>query len=227
MRAVFVLAVGLLLIGCSGDTTLGDAGGTSDGSDDTTASDAQDAQAPSIKRVFVTSLDYAPSFGGPGKADTHCTNAANAAGLGGTWIAWVSIGAPNTPDEPINRITNYGSNPNAGPWYLVDGTTKVFANVGALSGKPVVPISQDENGGAVDPLAGAWTGTLLGGTASTQDCSGWSTAFSSSTATVGTPAYNKNDLKPKDWTEGNPAASIADSHFFECSNTHRLICFEQ
>lgn len=222
------LLTALLLAGCSsGDNTnQGDDGGTADAQDDSQGADGEGGQA-SVKYVFVTSLDYAPNWGGPEKADTLCTNVAQGAGLGGQYVAWVSIGAPNVPDQPIDRITDYGANPNAGPWYLVDGKTEVFANAGALSGKPLVPISKNEKGGAVDPLAGAWTGTLLGGTASTDDCSGWSTTFSSTTATVGTPAYNKNDLKPADWTQGNQAATISDPTFYECSETHRLICFEK
>lgn len=224
MRTFGALCLALTFACSSGTTPGNDGGGDNDASQ---TPDVQDSQAPSIKRVFVTSIDYAPSWGGPEKADKLCTNVANGAGLGGTWVAWVSIGAPNVPDEPINRITQYGSNPNAGPWYLVDQTTKVFANVGALSGAPLVPINQDETGGAVGQLIGAWTGTLVGGTASTDDCSGWSTTFSPTTATVGTPAYAGANKKPADWTEGNAAASGADQQFNYCNDKHRLICFEQ
>ncbi|HEY1956558.1 MAG TPA: hypothetical protein VGH28_13130 [Polyangiaceae bacterium] len=226
MRAL-TLVLAALTFACSSGTTTGDDGGTGDDDGGQASDSQQEAQAPAIKRVFVTSIGYAPNWGGPEKADTLCTNVANGAGLGGKWVAWVSIGAPNVPDVPIDRITQYGANPNAGPWYLVDQTTKVFANVGALSGAPLVPINQDESGGAVPPLTGAWTGTLVGGTASTDDCSGWSTTFSPTTATVGTPAYNGADKKPADWTEGNAAASIQDQQFSYCNDKHSLICFEQ
>jgi hypothetical protein len=147
-------------------------------------------------------------------------------------VAWVSDESDAPPQQRL------GSN---GPWFLVDGKTKIFDNGGNLSTKPLAPINQDEHGKPIDILEGAWTGTLIGGIPSGADCNQWE-ATAGSTATVGTPAYTGPGAQAADWTEGSKAAmneagvTYVDAgdggdsgdvpNWGDCSNSYRLICLE-
>ncbi len=166
-----------------------------------------------IRHVFVTSSKYASNFGGTQQADDICEGAANAAGLGGSWIAWVSASTGRAvPETPIERLTLSG-----GPWYLVDGTTKIFNNEGNLRTKPLAPINRDEHGAVLAPTEGAWTATEMGGIASPDDCRGWSDEYQLY-ARVGLPGRVGGDAGDSDWTEGETDP---------CAQRYHFICLER
>lgn len=162
----------------------------------------------SVKRVFVTVTDYdgnlkgkvSGAASGLAAGDKLCQLAADAAVLGGTWKAWLSDGSTNT--NAIDRIADVG------PWYLVDGTTKVFNNKANLATSPLQVINRNENGGLVS--ADVWTGTSAGGTAS-DSCNGWATINS------GSGRYG-NSTSTANWT---------DYSYDSCYEKKHLYCFEQ
>lgn len=171
-----------------------------------------------VKRIFATHTVYMGSFGGVEAGDQLCNSAAQTAQLGGAWKAWLSTSAANA----IDRIADVG------PWYLVDGTTLVFANKAALVGSPRVAIDHDELGNAIpqhDPfnVEGAWTGTLQGGKAAAgnpalgagADCSDWLVGF-------GETAMFGSVMDTSTWTNtGEAQLALCDEE------QEHLYCFEQ
>jgi hypothetical protein len=169
--------------------------------------------------MFVTSN----SFGGDlktagGSTDTGidggdrlCTLAAQAAELGGTWKAWLS----DSRTDAIDRIAGEG------PWYLVDGTTKVFNNKANLVTGPIAPIDQDEQGRSL-PSVAAWTGTLDSGRTSGFHCRDWTfcggddSSGPGAVGTVGDPTLTPNFNYGVSWTS-----------LRTFSTTANLMCFEQ
>jgi len=107
--------------------------------------------SPAVKRIFVTKATYNGNMGGLTGADNLCNSSAAAAGLGGTWKAWLS----DASSDAINRIIDVG------PWYLIDGSRKVFENKNNLTTSPLVPINMDEYGGFVGGEY-SWTDTYEG-----------------------------------------------------------------
>ncbi|MGC4118500.1 MAG: hypothetical protein QM765_28885 [Myxococcales bacterium] len=116
---------------------------------------------------------------------------------------------------------------DVGPWYLVDGKTKVFANKAGLATVPSAAISMFENGGSVDSENATyangdrlvWTGTTTGGRKQVA-CLNW---------TWGTPETGTlGDALAQDsrWTIvtdfGLPSYETPD-----CEKQARLYCFEQ
>jgi hypothetical protein len=204
-------------------------GSSNDGDDDddvsasaSSSSSGSAAETPDAsvapKRVFVTATKYAGDFD-YGHSRDLCTGAAQSAQLGGTWKAWVSIGSPNQGDA-------YDAMANVGPWYLVDGTTMIFASKGALVTEPLAAIDQDEHGAKVDAKELAWTGTKVGGVASDSDCGAWDSAFDSAVGTVGAPASVGTAAFPTgSWTQWE--GDNHDINFGKCTQKYRLICFEQ
>ncbi len=180
----------------------------SDGGSRTTGGDATTAPAP--KRVFVTSTMFGGDLGGVDGADAKCGTAAQAAMLGGVWKAWTS----SSTEDAIDRISDVG------PWYLVDGKTRVFNNKANLLTAPLAPISLDETGHAWDgaPYYGAWSGTSDQGTRDTgygEDyCLDWTSGGGNDYATTGDPASASQS-----WGGGGAGAP--------CSNENSLVCFEQ
>jgi hypothetical protein len=174
-----------------------------EGADAGNSNPGADAGSTSVKRVFITATTYPGTFGSAGnslqKADWYCQTAATAQNLGGTWKAWLSSGSTNA----IDRIAE------AGPWYLVDGTTKVFNNKAGLATLPLHTINITEQGSS--SMNWAWTGTDVGGTASGADCGGWT--GSSSPGLAGNP--NHSDSR---WTH--------DLTRF-CNDSSGFYCFEQ
>lgn len=178
-----------------------DAGRSGDGGGG--SSEAGADAAASVKRVFVSSLSYAPvTMGGLTGADMKCNTAAQAAVLGGVWKAWLSDSATNA----IDRIVG------TGPWYLVDGTTKVFNNKANLATDALDAISMTEKGITLSNDVYTWTGTVTGGTRSTATCSSWTTD-------VGLGALG-NGRYGDGWTESafGPAP---------CTAGFQIYCFEQ
>lgn len=226
MAALLAASVGFL--GCSSASNLGsndggtpgtpgsgedggvkivEGGGTEGGivQDD---SGAHDSGTPNPRpqgahlRVFVTATSYSGYSLGDGRADNYCKVAASAGELGGKWVAWIS---ERTADA-ITRVTS------SGPWYLVDNTTKVFANKDALATLPLVGIRINERGEPLTPgTVLVWTGTENGGTRGST-CGDWAPGGGESYGTVGNP----NSVE--EWT-AEPSVS-------SCSSDYRLYCFE-
>jgi hypothetical protein len=105
---------------------------------------------------------------------------------------------------------------DVGPWYLVDGVTKVFNNKANLLTIPLSAIVTDESGAfpSWTNYSDAWTGTNESGQDSTYDCSGWTTNVTDDYATVGSGQVDQT------WG-GTVNAPLA------CSSLNGLICFEQ
>lgn len=175
----------------------------------------------SVKRVFATSATFSGNLMTAGGAtdgltgaDTLCTQAAKGANLGGSgsWKAWLSVQALDAK----RRIADVG------PWYLVDGQTKVFNNAAGLTATPLVPITMSEQGMSLIGSSGGssvWTGTDNGGvTSPVGNCSGW-------TSTGGTSSlYGRigDALSTQGWTQ-----STGGQMLLPCTQNARLYCFEQ
>ena len=172
---------------------------------------------PMGKRVFVTSGRYPGNLMATGGAsdgllggDKLCQQSAQAANLGGTWKAWLS--APGT--DARSRIADVG------PWYLVDGTTRVFNNLANLSTTALAPIIRTEQNAVASGETAVWTGTTTGGAASQTHCTSWTMTASSMgllTGTVGDAG------SAGEWTQRTQGGNTT----LLCSTTARLYCFEQ
>ncbi len=168
---------------------------------DTRDSAADAADAGKRKRIFVTSMPTTSAFGGVAGGDARCQQLAMTAKLDGTFIAWLSSREGNA----IARLKVDG------PWFLVDGTTRVFNSKAAIPVGPEVVVDRDENGSKVE-AADVWTGTSPAGMATNADCNNWAIA-------VGSGTKGKTDKRDGDWT----AVPGAD----DCRDAKRLYCFEQ
>jgi hypothetical protein len=134
-------------------------------------------------------------------ADADCTTAGQMYG-GGSWRAWLSDSSTNA----IDRLSDVG------PWYRLDQQTKLFADRAALTQGPLGPIEDptDANAGIRSQF---WSGTLLDGTASTGNCTDWTSYVGGGTATVG-----RTDTAGSGWVDPTPLS---------CSKYLSLLCFEQ
>ena len=158
-----------------------------------------------VKRIFTTKATYAGNFmqycpsaaTGIEAADCICNNTAQGAGLGGTWKAWISDANTNA----IDRIADVG------PWYFVDGTTKIFNNKTNMTTTPIRTIARDENGSVFDSQQKTWTGTEFGGTASICNCNNWN-----DTNLMGTEGwvYGSNST----WTDNGCRACVVTNHIY-------------
>ncbi|MEJ7596389.1 MAG: hypothetical protein WKG01_00650 [Kofleriaceae bacterium] len=167
-----------------------------------------DAPRPeAAKRVFVTSLLYPAAFqrtipaATPHRAaDAICQSLSDAAQLRGTFRAWLST-------STIAAIDHIETN---GPWYRLDGEL-AFSNHVALQAHPQVAISIDERGEPITGTTLTWTGTAIGGLASTSTCNDWS-ATTDVTSTMGLASVTN------DWTARSRTS---------CAGEFHLYCFEQ
>ena len=210
-------------VGSSGSTG-GGSGGTSSGAGSSGASgggsggngssssggNGSSGSQSGLHRVFVTSSTFSGDLGGASGADAKCATAAEAAQLGGAWKAWISTSNVNA----IDRIADNG------PWYLVDGVTRVFNNKANLLTSPLVPIFLDENGNAWQGggLYGTWSGSDDQGVRDTNAfddaCVDWTSASNNDQATAGNP-----ELTSQEWGGGGSP--------LPCDGTNSLFCFEQ
>lgn len=219
---VLVTAVVWSCAGCSdaGDRVAADAAGAVDagaGADasatDATATDASatdasatDDAAGGDTLVFVTSMKYDGNLGGLVGADAQCQVLADAAALGGTWLAWLGDGTDGPATRFVQSDTAYrrvGGGIVAENWTdLIDGTLGV-------------PIDHDETGTALPPADDmiVWTAVFhTGGNPTPVHCMGWTAADET---LVPTGLASKTDTG---WTVFAP---------HNCSEMHRLYCFEQ
>ncbi len=191
----------------------GDAGASGDAAPgavapDGGAPDGAGAVTAGTKRVFVTSTIFDGNLGGIAGADEKCANAAKAAMLGGVWKAWMS----SSSVDAIDRISDVG------PWYLVDGKTRVFNDKANLLTAPLAPISLDERGHAWAGTGyyGVWSGSSEQGTRDTHSdfCADWTSDSGIDDATVGDP-----ETTTQRWGGGGAP--------LDCTSESSLICFEQ
>lgn len=206
------------------------------GGEDAPTSGDSGGEAAAKKRAFATTTVWegdlvraakveldASVDGGREAADALCNAGAKRAGLGGTWVAWLSSSSPGRSDA-LQWMPDAG-----GPWYLVDGTTRVFANAAALVQAPEHAIDKNERGESLVELDGGatpaaldagfgtlevWTGTDGDGTANGNGmCGGiWASNSFANEGLVGSMA------KASDWTS---------SALRGCGQAHRLYCFER
>jgi len=182
--------------GSCGATCLYGAGCDDDGD---CTSGACAAGACRDKLVFVTSQSYTGNLGGLAGADTKCNVLATNAGLGGTWVAWLSTSGGSA----ISRIVDQQYRNTNGE---VAFTSKFFMSiVGAW-----VAINYDEFGNSTGSDL-AWTASNAVGLQRPDTCSDW--ASTSGEAGTGNPSVSN------EWSLSGVATS-------PCTESHRLICFE-
>jgi hypothetical protein len=178
---------------------------------------AGDADAPDgsvLKRVFVTKARFnadlktlGGGFDGLDGGDRLCNDAANVAGLGGSWKAWLSA----TDVDAISRIADVA------PWYDAKRQNVVFATKAQLATTPSRAISMNETGTVLTGGQEAvWTGTRSGGVRDGTQCSDWTAAEATASATYG--LYMSKDAS---WTR-----NVFDAKDV-CNVAHALYCFEQ
>ena len=107
---------------------------------------------PLGKRLFVTRETYDANFGPNPNGTYKCQTAADAAGIGGVWKAWLAT--PSSGAAPTFK--------DVGPWYSMNGTTKIFNNPANLGGFPLSPIILDQFGVPVPSDSTVWTGLTVG-----------------------------------------------------------------
>ena len=104
--------------------------------------------------AFVTSVGYAPDFGGIAAADAICNQ--HAAGkLPGVYKAWLS----DDTDSPSTTFVQH-----TGPYVRVDGVQIASGWTDLTDGSIDAPLNVRENGTDAG-VGSAWTGTLPDGTA--------------------------------------------------------------
>lgn len=154
-------------------------------------------------RVFVTSTTYSANLGGTAGADSKCQHLADIEGLGGMWRAWLSTSTVNAQD----RVKDVA-------YYLVDTTTLVAQNKSDLTdGSLNNLINKAENGNIISGYT--WTGTNATGTASINNCGGWTTDSTAQSGDGGNT--NRSDSS---WTDDATIPSRT------CNNSYHLYCFE-
>lgn len=167
-----------------------------------------------VRRVFVTSTATSGAIAkngmnGTQSADALCASLAQAATLSGKYFAWISTAT----SSPTTHFTQ-----GRAPYVLVDGTTVVADDFGALTAvTPQTPlkhgITTDENGTAVS-FVDVWTQTTATGVVvSAGGCSNFESATQGTSATVGT-----SGLGDANWTMAGTK---------DCSTSNHLYCVEQ
>jgi len=134
-------------------------------------------------------------------ADAECTKAGQAYG-GVQWKAWLS----SSTMTAISRIEDVG------PWYRLDQTTLLFANRASMVNGPLVQITSPSDL-LVDNRTTFWSGTLVDGTSSADNCQVWTTYIGPNFATIG-----RVDTSGPGWV---------DPTRFTCSYYLALLCIEQ
>jgi hypothetical protein len=187
---------------CQANRTFGSCSCTGPVADDMAMhSTPVDLAPPPPKRVFVTKTLYTATA-----APTACQSSADAAGLGGKWVPWLSYSYSTGNINAIDQVTSYG------PWVLITGA-QAFRNHGQLGTTPSVPINVTELGTTLPMNELAWTGTVIGGTASVYTCQGWSEVQGIFGATVGNTGLTGL------WT------SLGDNSTI-CTDSLHVYCFE-
>lgn len=199
----------------TGDTSSpSDANGASETGSDV----AVDVYTQPYRRVFITSKDYAASFGGLAGGDAICQTVATGASLGGTWAAWLS----STTASAASRLEHASV-----PYQLLDGTVVASNWAGLVSGTLQNSINRDENNTfvplqiSIAPVSGlVMTGTMGDGTTGTTVFCGGSCTCNDWTATTGSSVLHGQDNETTYyWTTGDGAGT--------CEIAASLYCIEQ
>ena len=156
------------------------------------------------KRVFVTHASFSGALGGVASADAQCQSAASAQRLPGVFHAWISDDA----NDAYDRVTG------TGPWYTT-GDKLAFSTKAGLRQAPASELL-DEAGGspAGSQPVRAWTGSDAAGTATGDNCDGWTNATADAIATTGSAL--RSDAE---WGGGGDAV--------HCDEKAQLLCFQQ
>ena len=174
--------------------------------------------SPSYKRVFVSSGIYSGNLGGRAGADAKCQSMADSVSLGGSWKAWLSdnTGSPYY-DSSFTKSTV--------PYKLLYGGLLIANNWADLTdGTLANAIYLDERGWSAADVD-IWTNTTTEGkmaSTANADCGDWLQSISTSFGLIGENLLISNDegyITDFRWTDANISR--------ECSNNHRIYCFEQ
>ncbi|HEY3807069.1 MAG TPA: hypothetical protein VGL61_30915 [Kofleriaceae bacterium] len=174
------------------------------------------------------------SLDGLGNADLLCNRSADQAGLPGTYTAWLSDSANGV--SAIDRLSGDG------PWRSVDsfgaGSSLVFASRAGIAADNPQDLIQVDVGdatvppGAVDTL-GVWTGTDNDGTATGDDCGGWTGSGSGSGSGSGGFRGTVGVFSFLPWGETWSDESVAPDEDGDpppppaaCTDVAQLYCFE-
>jgi hypothetical protein len=171
------------------------------------------AEAGGRRRVFVSSTTYTglldPTSSAPNgvdDGDKACNALAQGAGLGGSWRAFLA--GYKYPPGAVSAVDHIA---DASPWYLVDGTTLVFADKAALSGAAANPLDRDESGRPLPAGAFAWTGqpgTLM-------FCNAWTSESPNNDGQIGQVGSTT------EWAVSTAPATMP------CTQQNHIYCFEQ
>jgi hypothetical protein len=173
------------------------------GADDGGPSTGQPSSS-NVKRVFITAATYTGDLGGVDGADAKCNTSAAGALIGGAWRAWIS----DSTHDAIDRITDVG------PWYLIDGKSKVFNNKANIQTVPLQSVSMTEQGTSFSFSSSlsqtSWAGTHAG-TKKAPFCSDWTDGTASNLASGACIGMNFESVEENTY----------------CTSEAHLICFEQ
>ncbi len=186
--------------GGTGGGTGGSGGGAGGGAAGGSSGGAAGGAVVQPLRVFATSQNVVPNFGGVLQGDRYCLAVAQDAGLGGTFVAWLSTDDAGARSRFPQGITR--------PWVLTGDGGSVFVDFAQLAQGPLLPLNRDERGTVV--AGTAWTGTSSGGVASGQSCSNWASTNANGTS--------GNVAGLTDWTQSGAAT--------QCTVGRRLYCFQ-
>jgi len=160
------------------------------------------------KILFTTDNSYTGNLGGVAGANAKCALEATAAGLPGTFLAWLSDGTTSPSATFVQSLV---------PFVRADTAGTVIAPnwTGLTSGTLTNTIFSDATGTSLGSAGlDIWTGVNANGTASTTNCSGWTSASGSVAGTIGGQLITNSG-----WTT-----------FFTgqaCSGTGHLFCVQQ
>lgn len=176
--------------------------------------------APLGLRAFVTSASYKGDLvnaaggdkDGLTAADSLCNAAAKGAGLTGEWIAYLSSGADSAKDHVVDE----------GPFYAVDGKTKLFSSKLGVGGGAEVEIPDEKGSKPIDVFVGHDKFGDI--TSSTGIASFWTGSTAAGEVAATCKSWTSSDL----FDDGNDASHLgASTVLLSCENEHHLLCLEQ
>jgi len=164
--------------------------------------------------AFLSAAEYNGNLGGTAGGDAACQTEATKAGLPGTYKAWLSTSANSPAASSFTQSTlqyvqpDRALTPIAANWTGL--TTAALTNGFTFDAQGVAPPSDTD---------GVWTGTNPDGTATGNDCQGWTVSDANFTGIEG--IYSAS--KPTDWSN----ASLTGGSAQACSSNFHLYCFQQ
>lgn len=174
--------------------------------------DSAGCNAPPCERfVFATSAIYTANLGGRVGADAKCMErasvpSADARLKGRTFIAYLSVTIGGGDFHARDRLRENGP-----PFKRLDGQVVAETTADFVAGPLKVAINRDESNTSV--TGNVWTGSLVGGLYSDQDCNAWSEESSIGQGTVGSATASDNP----NWINAGPV---------NCVESRRLYCVE-